>query len=976
MWYRKSQIALEYAYRARVRSANTSVFWVYAGNAARFVESYKRIASECQISGRDDPSADVLQLVRDWLEAKYECTWLMIVDNVDDRNVFFETFTYAGKALREYIPQSSKGSILYTTRNRDIGMDLALDRVPITVPSMDVQEAQELLGHRIRAGSTETEQLELLGELVYLPLAISQAVAFMAKRRKSVAEYIKLYRDSESTRIRLLGQRFNHHGRESRPLESVVTTWWVSFIYIKTENPRAADILSSTSFMDRQGIPFSLLIADNEDKFDFEEAIGLLEAFSLVTLDTHRYACTVHRLVTVAVQAWLSEYENTREMVAAQVMETISDRFPNGYFESWPTCRVYFPHAEEVLQSTTGIVQAGSLNAKAHLLLSLSTFLRTQGKYEASRLRAVESMYTFERFHGPEHPDTLSAIASYAQTIHKLGRYQEATALHRQVLQSRKKVLGIGHRATLESLNALGSDLQTLGQYKEAEEIHRQELAEKQKLLTKQPEDVEMQADVLIAMNNVARVLYHQCRLVEAERLHREALAKSELVLGHLHPDVFITRGELAGVVRDQNRLDEAEQMYKALLKDRTELLGDRHPDTLITLANLATVYARQGNHLEAESIYKEVLHIEQENLGPNHPSTVNTIHNLACSAFDRKDYGEAATEFKAVLELQNKILGPTHPHTMRTRRNLAVALRKDGDPEQGNQLDNETLEISKSLGENKELERLQTLDNLAKGFLDAERYEDAESIRRQELELRIASGEDEKEIQDTLNNLAFPLSKQGKHDETEAIYKKILNYRTAHYGPDHEQTLQTLWNLALTYREQEDFVNSESKFSQLVGVQSKSLGIDHPNTLDSLMQHAWVLQQVRKYAQAEGNYRSLLEVRGKCLGPEHPVTLMIMYNLASMLKLQNNASEEATILLRHVYEGQSNVLGPDSEAVKRSMLFLADHLRDLGQHEEAELLYRRKAELDQTADDSHKKPSVPQDHLPASPVVRTPFRP
>ena len=212
----------------------------------------------------------------------------MILDNVDDRNMFFENYSYAGKALREYVPQSSKGSIIYTTRNMDIGMDLALNRSPINVPSMDADEALALLGQTIRAESTETEQLDLLEELVYLPLAISQAAAFMAKRHKSVAEYVKLYRDNESTRIRLLGQRFNYHGREARPLESVVTTWWVSFDCIKTENPRAANILSMMSFMDQQAIPFSLLTADEEDTFDFDEAMGLLKEFSLVTLDTHR----------------------------------------------------------------------------------------------------------------------------------------------------------------------------------------------------------------------------------------------------------------------------------------------------------------------------------------------------------------------------------------------------------------------------------------------------------------------------------------------------------------------------------------------------------------------------------------------------------------------------------------------------------------------------------------------------------------
>lgn len=890
----------------------------------------------------------------------------MIVDNVDDRNMFFETFTYAGKALREYIPQSFKGSILYTTRNRDIGVDLALDRVPITVPSMDAEEAQALLGQRIRAESTETEQLELFGELVYLPLAISQAAAFMAKRRKSVAEYIKLYRGSESTRIKLLGQRFNYHGREVRPLESVVTTWWISFNYIKTENPRAAEILSTMSFLDQQGIPFSLLIADEEDGFDFEEAMALLEAFSLVTLDTHR---NIHGLVTVAVQGWLREYENKRETIAAQALETVSDRFPDGYFESWPICRIYFPHAEQVIRSSAIVVQATSLHAKASLLLNMSTFLRTQGRYEGSELRAVESMQIFEHLYGSEHPDTLSAIASYAHTIHKRGKYQDAMLLQRQILKSREKVLGIGHRATLESLNALGSDLQTLGQYGEAEEIHRRELFEKQKLLDEQPEDIGIQADVFIAMNNVARVLSHQRRFVEAEQLHREALDKGELVLGRLHPDVFITRGELAGTVRDQDRLDEAEQMYNALLKDRLELLGDRHPDTLITLSNLATVSARQGNHQKAEDIYREALRIEQQTLGTTHPSTVNVMHNLACSAFNRRDYAQAATEFKAVLELQKKAIGPTHPHTMLTRRNLAVALRNSGNFEQGDKQDNETLDISNMLKENKVSERLQTLNNLAMGLRDQERYEDSEAIRRQELELRLASGDDEKGIQENLNALAFLLGQQGKHDETETIYKQILDYRTVHYGPEHGETLQTLWNLALTYREQEDFLNAEAKYVQLAGIQSRILGADDPKTLDSLMQLAWVLQQQQKYAQAEERYLSLLEALRKGPGLEDPITLMTMNNLASVLKYQDNESEEATSLLRHVYEARSKTFAPDSELAKKSMEFLADHLRDLGQHEEAEILCRQKMGLDEIEDDSDAIPRPQQDQLPASPV-------
>ena len=155
----------------------------------------------------------------------------------------------------------------------------------------------------------------------------------------------------------------------------------------------------------------------------------------------------------------------------------------------------------------------------------------------------------------------------------------------------------------------------------------------------------------------------------------------------------------------------------------------------------------------------------------------------------------------------------------------------------------------------------------------------------------------------------------------------------------------------------------------QLVGIQSKTLGLDHPGTLDSLIQLAWVLQQQRKYAQAEERYRFLLEARQEALGPEHPLTLMIMNNLASVLKYQDNESEATTALLRQVYETRSKVLGPDSDLAKGSMWFLADHLRDLGQHAEAESLCPHKTEPDEIAEDSDAIRGPQGDQVPASPV-------
>ncbi len=157
-----------------------------------------------------------MQLVRDWLENRYSLEWLMVVDNVDDRTMFFEQRDdmTTDKCLVEYIPQGAKGSVIYTTRSRDIGVDLASGDEPIEVFPMEIDEGLLMLGDRVTRGSTREDQETLLGELAYLPLAISQATAYMVKRRRSIAEYIKLLQD-ESTRTRVLDHRTLHHGVEA-----------------------------------------------------------------------------------------------------------------------------------------------------------------------------------------------------------------------------------------------------------------------------------------------------------------------------------------------------------------------------------------------------------------------------------------------------------------------------------------------------------------------------------------------------------------------------------------------------------------------------------------------------------------------------------------------------------------------------------------------------------------------------------------
>ena len=69
---------------------------------------------------------------------------------------------------------------------------------------------------------------------------------------------------------------------------------------------------------------------------------------------------------------------------------------------------------------------------------------------------------------GAEHVETLRCMAAYAELLRKVGRYEEAGALYREVLAVRRRTLGDEHPDTLGSINNLALLLADQGKLGEA----------------------------------------------------------------------------------------------------------------------------------------------------------------------------------------------------------------------------------------------------------------------------------------------------------------------------------------------------------------------------------------------------------------------------------------------------------------------------------------------------------------------------
>src|SRR6267378_3216975 len=300
----KSQLAIEYSYQVRESSPDMWVFWVHASSAARFQEGYKEIAERVKIAGWDNPEANILRLVNNWLRDDANGRWFMVIDNADDASVFLHPVDEnkvgdnSNKAalsgdLSEYLPQSQNGSILVTSRSRDVAFRITGDtRDIITVDPMDEEVAVDFLRKKLQGDFNENDAKRLLHALDYMPLAISQAAAFISQRspHTTLSKYLQDLQKSDADRARLLNRHVTDTRRDGKASNSIIATWQISFENICKERPSASRLLSLMYLFDRQGIPKSLLNGryqeSNEIENDFEDDIYTLCSYSLIGTNT------------------------------------------------------------------------------------------------------------------------------------------------------------------------------------------------------------------------------------------------------------------------------------------------------------------------------------------------------------------------------------------------------------------------------------------------------------------------------------------------------------------------------------------------------------------------------------------------------------------------------------------------------------------------------------------------------------------
>lgn len=657
----KTQLAADHAENAWASGALDVLVWITASTRTGITAAYAAGAATL-LGGQDADPGSAARRFLDWL-ATTDARWLVVLDDLSSPD----------DILGLWPPETAHGQVIVTTRRRDAALR-GQSRHVIDVGLFTHDESVTY----VKAKLTDQPWLadgtdDLVVALGHLPLALSQAVAYMIDRSLSCAEYLVRFLDRQRALCTLVPDK---SALPDEHRETIAATWSLSVELANALEPvgLAEPVLRVAALLDPNGIPADLLasravlehlseVAGRPVNTELaHDALTCLHRLNLVTFDRHTplVSTRMHALVQRATSDQFDDdlWHSLCGVVAAALTQT------------WPRVEGT-PLAQALRMNTEAFKRAAAgrlwRTGRHPVLFRMGTSLGESG-HVSSAYEHFDRLCVEAREHlGATHPDTLHARQQAAYWCNMAGFPDEARARLRTLLKRQLGILGPDDRATLTTRRHL---------------------------------------------------LEIDCRhgggrsLPTAEL--RELVADCSIALG---PDDPLTLGVLGSYLRSQDATEDpakTKRAYDRAIARQEEVLGKDHRDTLATRRSRALWRAEAGDRAQAAIELEQVLVDQVDGLGRDHPDVLSTrdaltrlrgvvgyargddvrwkfvsnagqvVQNAFRDFTPTRTPADVADSLASLVEDRTRLLGPFHPDTVEAvarleewRRELSGTLRR-----------------------------------------------------------------------------------------------------------------------------------------------------------------------------------------------------------------------------------------------------------------------------------------------------------
>jgi DNA-binding XRE family transcriptional regulator len=687
----KTQIAAHYAKAVWQAGSVDLLVWLTASSKQAIIAGYA--GALCRIESRepDDNAEAAAVWFLNWLAAT-ERRWLVVLDDLADP-----------RDLKGRWPQGRSGRTVLTTQRRDRSLR-GQDRLVVEVGLFTPEEAVAYLISKLGGDEHRLEQAaELAEDLGFLPLALSQAAAYIDDHQLTCAEY----RTRFASQQRTCAQLFPPDALPDDYPHTVAATVSLAIKRADKLDPAglARPALQLAAMLDPNGIPEAVfatnasraylaahrtpnpfppdprsaedgrspahdtLEVSGEDAIDaFSSCLGRL---SLVTMDRNSPFRTVrvHALVQRVV----------REQLTPDLYHVTARTAADALLEAWPELDTK-PMLSQALRDGTDNLRQHSAQAlwspEMHPVLfrcgdsigDVGLVSQAAAYWEDLVAACLENLE-------PDDPRTLRARLNLASSRGRAGDAQAAVRDLEELRADCQRWLGSDHPLTREIRVNLarwrGEAMDADGAVRDLEEL----LAEQLQILG--PE----QRETLQTRHHLAYWYGYGGNAARSIQLFEDLIADWQRVLGPDDPELLSIRANLAfrrGISGDPAG---AARAFTELVPDRIRINGPDHPATLNNRGNLARWRGEAGDPSWAVVALEELLADSERVLGPNHQHVLNTRSDLAHYRGMAGDPAGAAQALEALVPDYLRVLGPDHWETLTNRDRLAHWLDAAGNP-------------------------------------------------------------------------------------------------------------------------------------------------------------------------------------------------------------------------------------------------------------------------------------------------------
>ncbi|RAO68141.1 uncharacterized protein BHQ10_004153 [Talaromyces amestolkiae] len=985
----KSQIAIEFAHQFRNQNPKgAAVFWVQAGDSDHFNMSYSHVARELGLDTPDEPmnnSFHVAELVCGTLSNPDYGNWLMILDNLDDLTVLKAAFSEtdsppaqrrADYSISHYIPRSANGSILITSRSMSIVLEMTNSASAlIHVQDMNTDEAQLLLKHKVWPHAYTSEECrQFVEHMEGLPIAITQAAAYMSKCRMSVKEYIDLFEQNESTQLRLLRKEFKDWRRDERPQYAVIFTWHTSFDQLCQHNPTAAKMLSIMSIYHHQGIPSFLLRKAVSDQMELFDSIEPLLDLCLISKRPTGEFYDLHIFVKLATKAWLDargELDTTQERSLNNIFEALDDVFSHRFSDT----HLLLPHfvelidievktAEDKVENAIFLVFVAdmradtgdyvgavdlynraisrisdALDSNIAVLLNaqsgLSWSMLQSGKQARSKEIAQEAYHAFRGICDTSGWDTPMKKSMFRFCL-KIGKVLDITGLIEKSEECSRDILRLAK--DIGNMNTLKSALSQLIEHY----CHLGDLKQAMDLLA-QFDDISDTDEHMIASSRRVRGCYHlhNGEQSEATAILGEAWTERIKTLGESHPWTLISVVNYLAVLKHSDPL-RAENIAYQILRQSTNLWGDDNPTVWAIKEHLATCLNRQNNNKKALSLLREV---KESRTRVGHLGNVENIflevRITQLESITTGQYQDCLKKMMSILKTAKETF-PGHVLLHGTvKMSIAELHTRHGAHELAESFFKQILDTYTEHYSEMNLHTLHANQLFAGLLILTRRHNEAQQILLQTLDILKSSYPYETgfiiECKCDLARCYYYLSEKGQLEELhiELHEAALSGVEGISNTTSQNSVLPPIMDLV---REHGNITWELSVCESILESNKVVYGPTHKMTLASQNDLARCLRGLGRYAEAEGLDRETLALRTRWLEADDPHILLSMNNLAMVLGDQEKWAE-ARDLQHECIQGSIRVMGENHIETMKRKNNLVWILKGLNEYDTAETL-------------------------------------